>query len=116
LNEQASVGGAAEEREAKPGVELGLLESTNEQPCRLPVLARCDHDRLDSLEQRGIARAGRDTQRVRKIGQTDEEHVDAVDGGDLVDGGQRRRRLDLDRADDLVVDVLELPGPQTPVP
>ena len=63
-----------------------------------------------------------DPERVRQVGRADEQHVDAVDRGDLVGVTQAADGLDLDDPDDALVEALDVgvataprPAPRTRV-
>ena len=58
----------------------------------------------------------REAERVRQVGGADEQDVHPLDRRDLVDGGERFRGLDLERAEHLAVGVVERAGPAAPVP
>ena len=51
-----------------------------------------------------LVEAAGDAEPVRQVGRADEQHVDLLERGDLVRVGDRARRLDLDDADDPLVD------------
>ena len=70
----------------------------------MPCALAGPSDPLERVQVARVVELARDAEAVGQVGRPDEQDVDAVERGDLVGVADRARRLDLDDADDPLVD------------
>ena len=76
----------------------------DQDPGRLAVALAGGHDRADRVEIARVVEPPGHAQAMRQVGRPDEQDVDLLERGDLVGAVDGARRLDLDDADDPLVD------------
>ena len=82
----------------------------DEHPGGLPVASRRGQDGVQGLHVGRCGDVAGYAEVVAQVAGADEQHVDPVDGGDVVGGGDRGRGLDLHHAQRLVVSPVQRLG------
>src|SRR6476620_2459810 len=111
--EQGGIGTDRHERPALFDALGGADAVVDQEPTGLAVAPACGEHGVQSLsEGRGRGVAG-NTEVVAEIPGADEQHVDTVDGRDLVDGRYGRSGFDLGDDQDLLVRSVKSGGVET---
>src|ERR1035437_4911050 len=87
--EQGGVGADGKERPALREAGGGGGPVGDEHPAGLPVAPRRGEDSVQGLNVGGCGDVAGHAEVVAEVAGTDEQHVDPIDGGDVVGGGDR---------------------------